>query len=185
MQVVAQGGGGKRAPFCRRMEVKAFHAHRDNMQESQDNAADPVHLVIDNLLYSRPTFVIEILPFESDVTILLSRLSYQNVTPASIKHSFAASMTAVLVTVAPLTASIFGVPELSSFSRSVGIACPPYCGVSLSPEIVASVSLPFSNVQVTVTSPPIGWLRKKLRLRYSYVMFLFSNSLRERKRKKK
>ena len=122
MHVVAEGGGGKRRPFCRRMVVKAFHAQRDNMHGSQDNAADPVHLVIDNLLYSRPTFVIEILPFESDLTILLSRLSYQNVTPASIKHSFAASMTAVLVTVAPLTASMFGVPELRSFSRSTGIA---------------------------------------------------------------
>ena len=122
MHVVAQGGGGKRTPFCRRKAIKSGSAHTHNMKESQDNAADPVHLVIDNLLYSRPTFVIEILPFESDVTILLSRLSYQNVTPASIKHSFAASMTAVLVTVAPLTASMFGVPELRSFSRSTGIA---------------------------------------------------------------
>ena len=35
MHDVAQGGGGKRTPFCRRMVVKAFHAHRDNMQESK------------------------------------------------------------------------------------------------------------------------------------------------------
>ena len=34
--------GGKRAPFCRRMVVKAFHANTHNMQESQDYAADPV-----------------------------------------------------------------------------------------------------------------------------------------------
>ena len=45
MHVVAQGGGGKRTPFCRRMAVKAFHAHRDNMQESQDYAADSVGLM--------------------------------------------------------------------------------------------------------------------------------------------
>ena len=32
MHVVAQGGG--------RMVVKAFHIHRDNMQESQDRATD-------------------------------------------------------------------------------------------------------------------------------------------------
>ena len=41
MHVVAEGGGGKRRPFCRRMVVKAFHANTHNMQESQDNAADP------------------------------------------------------------------------------------------------------------------------------------------------
>ena len=34
MHVVAQGGGGKRTPFCRRMEVKSDNAHTDNMQES-------------------------------------------------------------------------------------------------------------------------------------------------------
>ena len=45
MHVVAKGGGGKRTPFCRRMAVKAFHAHRDNMQESQDNTADSVGLM--------------------------------------------------------------------------------------------------------------------------------------------
>jgi len=39
MHIVAQGGGGKRRPFCRRMEVKAFPAHTHDMQESQDNAA--------------------------------------------------------------------------------------------------------------------------------------------------
>ena len=31
MHVVAQGGGGKRRPFCRRMVVKAFHAHTHDM----------------------------------------------------------------------------------------------------------------------------------------------------------
>jgi hypothetical protein len=46
MHVVAQGGGGKRTPFCRRMVVKAFHANTHNMQESQDNAADSVGLII-------------------------------------------------------------------------------------------------------------------------------------------
>jgi len=45
MHVVARGGGGKRRPFCRRMVVKAFHAHTHNMQESQDNAADSVGLM--------------------------------------------------------------------------------------------------------------------------------------------
>ena len=37
--------GGKRAPFCRRMVFKAFHAHTHNMQESQDNVADSVGLM--------------------------------------------------------------------------------------------------------------------------------------------
>ena len=46
MHVVAEGGGGKRRPFCRRMVVKAFHANTHNMQESQDNAADSVGLMI-------------------------------------------------------------------------------------------------------------------------------------------
>ena len=45
MHVVAEGGGGKRRPFCRRMVVKAFHAHTHNMQESQDNAADSASLM--------------------------------------------------------------------------------------------------------------------------------------------
>ena len=45
MHVVARGGGGKRALFCRRMAVKAFHAHTHNMQESQDNAADSASLM--------------------------------------------------------------------------------------------------------------------------------------------
>ena len=40
MHVVAQGGGGKQRQFCRSMVVKAFHIHRDNMQESQDRATD-------------------------------------------------------------------------------------------------------------------------------------------------
>ena len=40
MHVVAQGGGGKRSLFCRRMVVKAFHAHTHNMQESQEDTAD-------------------------------------------------------------------------------------------------------------------------------------------------
>ena len=31
MHVVAQGGGGKRRPFCRRMVVKAFPAHTHDM----------------------------------------------------------------------------------------------------------------------------------------------------------
>ena len=45
MHVVAQGGGGKRTPFCRRMAIKTGSAHRDNMQESKDNAADLVGLM--------------------------------------------------------------------------------------------------------------------------------------------
>ena len=45
MHVVAQGGGGKRTPFCRRMVVKAFPAHTHNMQESQDRAVDSVGLM--------------------------------------------------------------------------------------------------------------------------------------------
>ena len=48
MHVVAEGGGGKRRPFCRRMVVKAFHANTHNMQESQDNAADSVGLMKEN-----------------------------------------------------------------------------------------------------------------------------------------
>ena len=48
MHVVAEGGGGKRTPFCRRMVVKAFHANTHNMQESQDNAADSVGLMKEN-----------------------------------------------------------------------------------------------------------------------------------------
>ena len=45
MHVVAQGGGGKRTPFCRRKADKAFHANTHNMQESQDNAVDSVGLM--------------------------------------------------------------------------------------------------------------------------------------------
>ena len=45
MHVVAEGGGGKRRPFCRRKVVKVFHAHTHNMQESQDNAVDSVGLM--------------------------------------------------------------------------------------------------------------------------------------------
>ena len=48
MHVVAQGGGGKRTPFCRRMAVKPGSAHTHNMQESQDNAADSVGLMKEN-----------------------------------------------------------------------------------------------------------------------------------------
>ncbi len=48
MHVAAEGGGGKRRPFCRRMVVKAFHANTHNMQESQDNAADSVGLMKEN-----------------------------------------------------------------------------------------------------------------------------------------
>ena len=48
MHVVAEGGGGKQTPFCRRMVVKAFHANTHNMQESQDNAADSVGLMKEN-----------------------------------------------------------------------------------------------------------------------------------------
>ena len=45
MHVVAEEGGGKRRPFCRRKVVKVFHAHTHNMQESQDNAVDSVGLM--------------------------------------------------------------------------------------------------------------------------------------------
>ena len=45
MHVVAEGGGGKRRPFCRRKTVKSFHAHTHNMQKPQDNAADSVGLM--------------------------------------------------------------------------------------------------------------------------------------------
>ena len=48
MHVVAQGGGGKRRPRCRRKVVKVFHAHTHNMQESQDNAAGSVDLMRDD-----------------------------------------------------------------------------------------------------------------------------------------
>ena len=48
MHVVAEWGGGKHTPFCRRMVVKAFHANTHNMQESQDNAADSVGLMKEN-----------------------------------------------------------------------------------------------------------------------------------------
>ena len=44
MHVVAEGGGGKRRPFCRRIAVRPGSVHRDNMQESQDNAADSISL---------------------------------------------------------------------------------------------------------------------------------------------
>ena len=43
--LLQKGGGGNRRPFCRRMVVKAFHAHTHNMQESQDNAADSASLM--------------------------------------------------------------------------------------------------------------------------------------------
>ncbi len=45
MHVVAEWGGGKRTPFCRRMVIKPGSVHRDNMQESQDNTADLVGLM--------------------------------------------------------------------------------------------------------------------------------------------
>ena len=45
IHVVAQGGGGKRTPFCRRMAVKPGSAHTHNMQESQDNVADSASLM--------------------------------------------------------------------------------------------------------------------------------------------
>ena len=48
MHVVAQGGGGKRTPFCRRMVIKPGSVHRDNMQESQDKVADLVGLMREN-----------------------------------------------------------------------------------------------------------------------------------------
>ena len=54
MHVVAEGGGGKRTPFCRRMVVKAFHAHTDNMQESPDNSADSAYLTSDRVTSSKP-----------------------------------------------------------------------------------------------------------------------------------
>ena len=48
MHIVAEGGGGKRTPFCRRMAVKPGSAHTHNMQESQDNAAGSVDLMRDD-----------------------------------------------------------------------------------------------------------------------------------------
>ena len=45
MHVVAQGGGGKRTPFCRRKAIKSGSAHTHNMKESQDNTADSVGLM--------------------------------------------------------------------------------------------------------------------------------------------
>ena len=45
MHVVAQGGGGKRTPFCRRKADKAFHANTHNMQESRERPADLVGLM--------------------------------------------------------------------------------------------------------------------------------------------
>ena len=43
-----EGEWGKRTPFCRREAVKPANAHRDNMQESQDYAADSVGLMKEN-----------------------------------------------------------------------------------------------------------------------------------------
>ena len=48
MHVLAEGGGGKRTPFCRRMVIKPGSVHRDNMQESQDKVADLVGLMREN-----------------------------------------------------------------------------------------------------------------------------------------
>ena len=48
MHVLAEGGGGKRIPFCRRMVIKPGSVHRDNMQESQDKVADLVGLMREN-----------------------------------------------------------------------------------------------------------------------------------------
>ena len=48
MHVLAEGGGGKRTPFCRRMVIKPGSVHRDNMQESQDKVADLVDLMREN-----------------------------------------------------------------------------------------------------------------------------------------
>ena len=45
MHVVAQGGGRKRTPFCRRKAIKSGSAHTHNMKESQDNTADSVGLM--------------------------------------------------------------------------------------------------------------------------------------------
>ena len=53
MHVVAEGGGGKRTPFCRRMEVKAGNAHTDKMQESQGNATESVGLM-KSIRYTEP-----------------------------------------------------------------------------------------------------------------------------------
>ena len=48
MHVLAEGGGGKRTPFCRRMVIKPGSVHRDNMLESQDKVADLVGLMREN-----------------------------------------------------------------------------------------------------------------------------------------
>ena len=48
MHVLAEGGGGKRTPFCRRMVIKPGSVNRDNMQESQDKEADLVGLMREN-----------------------------------------------------------------------------------------------------------------------------------------
>ena len=45
MHVVAQGGGGKLRPFCRRMAIKSRSAHTHNMQESQGNVADSASMM--------------------------------------------------------------------------------------------------------------------------------------------
>ena len=58
MHVVAQGGGGKRTPFCRRMAVKPGSAHTHNMQESQDNTADSVGLMKDNQVTGSAAFLL-------------------------------------------------------------------------------------------------------------------------------
>ena len=57
MHVVAQGGGGKRTPFCRRKAVKPGSAHTHNMQESQDRAVDSVGLMKDNQVTGSATSV--------------------------------------------------------------------------------------------------------------------------------
>ena len=57
MHVVAQGGGGKRRPFCRRMVVKAGNAHTDKMQESQGNATESVGLMLDYRLDRSAAFL--------------------------------------------------------------------------------------------------------------------------------
>ena len=48
MHVLAEGGGGKRTPFCRRMVIKPGSVHRDNMQEAQDKVAELVGLMREN-----------------------------------------------------------------------------------------------------------------------------------------
>ena len=57
MHVVAEGGGGKRRPFCRRMVVKAGNAHTDKMQESQGNATESVGLMLDYRLDRSAVFL--------------------------------------------------------------------------------------------------------------------------------